>query len=589
MKKIHTLFFYFKLICNTNFFYLLCNVVLAIIKWFHSIANILLVKRILDSLEKGLINESLFYAVIMVVLFLIISIVKEIVTTKQIIARKNINTKLQKKLGEHYVSLPYYITHQHDKQEAYEMAKKCVDKSYAEMFVTNTLNILFGVLTIASITYLVKDFPIWFYIILFIVLVVDIIVYFRQANLLYANYIDETPIERGLYYSRGHLMRPEYAKEIRLYQLNDFITKKTEKSINDFYKLSEKTRKLEMRKIFWTYLAEILQYIGIYAIAIIEYYQNTAMTIGSFSLILTSMTSFSQNIRSISANGVSIYKNMKYIEMFESFMKIKKPSCKNAEYISPYERHHFSFEHVTFRYDGMKEDSLKNISIDFYSDEIISVVGESGAGKTTFVLLLLGFIRPTSGRILVDGTSIESLSKNEYMKLFSPVFQDYSIYNMSIIDNIRLSLDFRSSLFSKVTDGIKLDISKFSNDGATIIGNIYDSNGVDLSGGESQKVALARALYKESAMLILDEPTSALDPRSEFHLYKNFKNIIENRGCIFISHRLASCRLCEKIFVFHDGELVENGSHNDLIQLKGHYYSLFNAQTKKYFSEYGEQ
>lgn len=183
----------------------------------------------------------------------------------------------------------------------------------------------------------------------------------------------------------------------------------------------------------------------------------------------------------------------------------------------------------------------------------------------------------------MDGINIDRVERDKYIRMFSPVFQDYVIYNANIKDNITLSLDYNQDLFMKSIKDVELDLDKFPQGEKTNISNIYEEDGVELSGGESQKVALARAIYKQSAMFIFDEPTAALDPRAECDLYLNFSKIADKRGCVFISHRLASCKLCEKIFVFDKGNLIETGSHEALMRNKGVYHSMFTAQSEKFF------
>lgn len=583
MKKIQTVAFFFKLIWQANKFYLFSIIMLPTLNWLQSMISVIFTQRLLDNLEKASVIGGCVCAAIMLSSFFCISAIQELVSAKQTVSQQDLHTKMRTLLADKYVSLPYHITCRHDRQEEYEMAVKCVDESYAEAFVSKVLSIVFGIGTIGSLLYLLREFPIWLLALFAVVLIVDVIVYIKQADLLYANYVDETPIERGLYYARGGLMRLEFAKEIRLYGLKDFISQKTEASISAFYDQCEKSRKLEMRKALWSYLAEAIQFVGIYALAILDYYKNKAMTIGEFSLILTSTTKFSQVTREIASGSVNIYKNIRYVEMLEDFLKIKYDNECDINNIIPTERHYFCFDHVSFQYDGSDTEVLHDINIEFYSDEKISVVGDNGAGKTTFVLLLLGFLKPTKGQILIDGINIDKVEREKYIHMFSPVFQDYVIYNADIKDNITLSLDYDKDLFVDCTKNVELDLDRFPQGEQTNIGNIYEEDGVELSGGESQKVALARAIYKQSAMFIFDEPTAALDPRAECDLYLNFKRIADKRGCVFISHRLASCKLCEKIFVFDKGKLIETGSHEALMRNKGVYHAMFTAQSEKFF------
>lgn len=583
MKKIKTAIFIFKLTWKANPFYLTSVVAKEVINWIKALASVLLTKELIDALQSGSILSASIFAVVYLSALFLSAILQRIITAKQKAAQNDLHTKTLALLGQHYVELPYDITRHHDNQEIYQMAVKCVNEGYEGAFINYILEIVFGIGVIASMLYVLRIYPIGMFVLLFISFAVDVLANIRQSNLLYNNYVDETPIERSLYYARGTLMFPKYAKELRLYKLNHFVKTKTEEAMLAFYKQSEKTRIQCMPKLLLTYIAEAVQYVGVYAYAIYKYYKDTTLSLGEFSLIITSTVQFSHTVRSMTESGVNLYKNLKYVEMLQSFLELNNfgDDNKNNALFSN-KPHLFQFKNVSFRYSPEGSEVLHDVNVEFSSTDKISIVGENGAGKTTFVLLLLGFLKPTSGEILIDGVDINNIDHKKYIDLFSPVFQDFKIYDATISENVVLSQKYNNS---KVIDSLRLaglDIDKFPKKDKSNIGNIYESDGVELSGGESQKLAMARAIYKTSSMFILDEPTAALDPRAECELYSNFGQISGDRGVIFISHRLASCKLCEKIFVFDEGKLIENGSHEQLMKDNSKYCSLFTAQSQLY-------
>ncbi|HBN83585.1 MAG TPA: ABC transporter ATP-binding protein [Clostridiales bacterium] len=241
---------------------------------------------------------------------------------------------------------------------------------------------------------------------------------------------------------------------------------------------------------------------------------------------------------------------------------------------------------VSYRYEGAKEDTLKNISLKIEPGEHLAVVGLNGAGKTTLVKLICGLVDPTEGSVLYDGIDVREYNRISYYKLFSAMFQQYSIMPVTLeeivaetvpenIDGSKVELSLRQAglweKVSKLPKGVKHEFGK----------TIYD-DGVELSGGEIQKLLLARALYRFAPVMILDEPTAALDPISESKIYKSYNKIMMNRSTIFISHRLASTRFCDRVLLIENGSIIEEGTHESLLSKKGRYHDLFETQAKYY-------
>lgn len=222
----------------------------------------------------------------------------------------------------------------------------------------------------------------------------------------------------------------------------------------------------------------------------------------------------------------------------------------------------FEFCNVSFQYPGQEDYALRNISMTFHAGQKMAVVGMNGSGKTTFIKLLCRLYDPTEGKILLNGIDIRNYNYHEYMQLFSVVFQDFKLLSFELGQNVAGSMDVDLSKANRCLRdagfGIRLD--KLPHGLSTAIYKNFDENGVDISGGEAQKIALARALYKDAPFVILDEPTAALDPVAEFEVYNKMNHMTGNKTAIFISHRLSSCRFCQNIAVFHAGRLIQQGS-----------------------------
>lgn len=243
------------------------------------------------------------------------------------------------------------------------------------------------------------------------------------------------------------------------------------------------------------------------------------------------------------------------------------------------------FRNVSFKYPGQKDYALRNVSLTFHAGQRMAVVGMNGSGKTTFIKLLCRLYDPTEGEILFNGIDIRQYNYNEYMKLFSVVFQDFKLLSFGLGQNVASNMDVDLSKAEQCLRdagfGIRLD--NLPQGLSTTLYKNFDENGIDLSGGEAQKIALARALYKNASFIILDEPTAALDPIAEFEVYNGMNQMIGEKSAVFISHRLSSCRFCQDIAVFHEGRLVQRGSHDVLVSDKsGMYYNLWSAQAQYY-------
>ncbi|MDE6579077.1 MAG: ABC transporter ATP-binding protein/permease, partial [Ruminiclostridium sp.] len=228
---------------------------------------------------------------------------------------------------------------------------------------------------------------------------------------------------------------------------------------------------------------------------------------------------------------------------------------------------------------------LKGVNVTLKQGEHLSVVGLNGAGKTTFVKLLCRLYDPTEGEILLDGVNIKEYDYNEYMNLFSPVFQDFKLFAFSIKENIVLDDDCSDEKLSGLIEQVGLGdkIASLEKGTETMLFKSFDENGIEPSGGEQQKMAIARALYKKAPVVILDEPTAALDPVAEYDIYRQFDSLVGGKTAIYISHRLSSCKFCDRIAVFSEGVIKEYGTHDELVLINnGIYAEMFKAQAKYY-------
>lgn len=246
-------------------------------------------------------------------------------------------------------------------------------------------------------------------------------------------------------------------------------------------------------------------------------------------------------------------------------------------------------ENVSFRYPNSQSDTLKNINLIIKPGEKLAIAGLNGAGKTTLVKLLCGLYRPTKGRITVSGHAIEEYNRDEYYSILSVVFQDICLLPVSIAKNIALCEQgqMNNTILKKVLklSGLYDKVQSLPKKEDTLLLKSIHEEAIELSGGEMQKLALARALYKGGNIIILDEPTAALDPIAESEMYQKYNQLISDATSVFISHRLSSTRFCDRIIFLEDGEIIEEGSHEELMGLSGEYADMFNIQSHYYKEE----
>lgn len=378
-----------------------------------------------------------------------------------------------------------------------------------------------------------------------------------------------------------------YGKEIKTYDLREWLLGKFSVQLKNmivFYRqLNRNTMLYSMLSMILVCIQQFISY-GYLLFRVM----NKFLTVGSFSLFLNTITLFSSTVKSLVGQFISIKQYTVYYESYKKYYKIENVFSSGNEEIGVHvlkdNKIRIEFKNVSFRYPFNTHFSLKKINLTINDGDKIVIVGKNGAGKSTFIKLLLRIYKPTEGVITLNGVDINSIHYEDYLKLFATVFQDYKLFSQSIRENIIFDRDMNDD---KVNDllkklGLNEKISKLNDGINTEIYKIFDKNGYIPSEGEAQKIAFARAISKGSPILILDEPSSALDPKSEFEIYELCEKIIKNKVCLFISHRLAISSLSNRILVFNDGGIVEEGSHSSLMDKKGIYYSMYKMQSKYY-------
>lgn len=412
----------------------------------------------------------------------------------------------------------------------------------------------------------------------------------NKAGSYYARRADSHNLGNRLFGFFGWLgYRQEYAPDVRIYR-QDIIC---DKHNND------KTDIFGSKGIFAKYAKGPIGLYGAASAAVSVIFTGFvyvfvclkawagAFGVGAVTQYISAITKLSGSVSELIATAGDMRNNASFLKLIFEFLEI--PNTMRQGNIPVEKRgscdYEIEFKDVSFKYPGSNEYALKNVNMKFKAGERLAVVGQNGSGKTTFIKLLCRLYDPTEGAVLLNGTDIREYNYLEYMGIFSIVFQDFKLFAFTLGQNVAAKVAYDKELAEKCLRkaGFGDRLETMEDGTETYLYKEFSKNGVDISGGEAQKIALARTLYKEAPFIVLDEPTAALDPIAESEVYSNFNDIVGDKTAIYISHRLSSCRFCNDIAVFHEGKLVQRGSHEQLVtDMNGKYYELWNAQAQYY-------
>lgn len=373
-----------------------------------------------------------------------------------------------------------------------------------------------------------------------------------------------------------------YGKDIRMYNFQEKIksnyTKEIISYINVFKKIKNKEYFLGFIDLFFLLISDFVLYYILISKVI------NGLSIADFSMYLVASISLAEAVKLTANNTSIIIGEGMYINDYFKFMEDMSLDSGGSLSRIMDDTLEIEFKNVSFKYPNTDNWIFQNLNLLIPKRQKLAVVGINGAGKTTLVKLILGLFEPTSGEILINGINIKDFDKFEYYKMFSVVFQEINILSYTIRENITLGLEEGEKKIWDVLDrvGLKEKVESLDKQLDNMMLRIIDEKGAIFSGGENQKLAIARALYKDGNAVILDEPTAALDALAELEIYQGFNDLVKDKTAIYVSHRLASTKFCDKIALFKDSNLVEYGNHEELMQLKKEYYNMFTIQGKYY-------
>ena len=398
---------------------------------------------------------------------------------------------------------------------------------------------------------------------------------------------------RKMNYFSDLAVNKDLAKELRIFDLGDELVDRYESSFERYY---GGLRRLIVRENIWQIVFAVLSAVlNCFFFAMIAYgVFKGDFRIGDYSLYTGALTSIATNVSTLITTSATVYEGTLFIDNLLSFFR-EKPRVvpRIAEPHSPARgvAHTIELRHVSFAYPGTETRVLEDISLSFRPGETVALVGLNGAGKTTLIKLITRLYDPTEGEILLDGRDLRDYDIKELHALFGLIFQDFGKYAVSFGDNIRFgNLKKEGSPDAIRTAAEQANVAGLADilpDGYdTQLMRYFDRNGIELSGGQWQKLSVARAFYSNADILILDEPTASLDPMAEQEIFRRFDELRGDKTTLFVSHRLSSATIASKIVVLEDGRVVEEGTHRELMEKNGKYALLFHTQAKRYLEDH---
>lgn len=564
----------------------LINAVISVIQGLIPFAVIVLIKFLVDFLSHNNLEtqqDKWQFGMLLTasaLAFALNAVLSEIRTYYSEKLSQSVTKQIYNKLHARHTELSLSNYENPDKQDKIHRAVQ--EASFRPLKIINSL--LNGIKSVASVLFLLGLFVFvrWYLILILTVAILPgILVRVRFSRKNYKLKESHSTVEREMYYYNRILTGFPFAKELKLFAFSDFFLKLFSKTQKKLFKEKLALRKSEMQWAVFTQLFAVL--LIFISLGFVSYLKITGeISIGTLVLFFFAFQRGYSVLNDFFRAFTQISEDNIFLQDFTNFLnasdKVDDATHENAKFSLNKE---ISFRNVSFKYETSNRKALSDINITIPAGKTVALVGANGSGKTTLIKLLCGFYQPDSGQIMFDNQHSAQIGQQAICKNISAVFQDFALYNIPAIENLFLgdsshAFDIVKAKNAAQAAGIDEVLEKLPQGYNTMLGTLF-RNGEELSIGQWQKIAIARAFYRDAPLLVLDEPSSALDAASEAQILEKLKKLSENKTAIIISHRLSSVKWADEIYVFDKGSVVEHGKHDDLLMLKGKYFELFTA------------
>lgn len=540
-------------------------------------------------------KDEIWIMVVSVILFALglrlITTLQTVLDNEQIMSMFMGRIDTAKLYEKHLLSIDYEKYESSEGQEKMEAARKAVYRgnewgieAFMLQFPTVVMNFI-GILVYSVIVFRIHWLVLVYMLVTSFILAKINVKIETYDNLHMDDYIQNLTKRSVI---RADVINGEYAKDIRLYHAKSWILKCLEELVQTMSKYWNGKFLIALKEQSLSVIFGLIRDLAVYILLI---YQIGKGKLGIADLLLSVgviagfsvwMSGFLLGIQRMHLNNGTITD----LRNFLAYGDVKEEDKDKEDVKQPGGAHELRLENVGYTYFGNEKATIRNVNLVIHPGEKLALVGMNGAGKSTLIKIICGLYQPTEGKIYLDGQDASTIAREAYFREFSVVFQDVFAFACSIADNVSCQLPHLANR-KKIENcidlaGLRSRVEKMEQQIDTPVTTYLDENGVELSGGQMQKLMLARALYKDAPVLVLDEPTAALDPLAESQMYEAYLEFAKDKTSIFISHRLSSTQFCDRICYMEDGEICEIGSHEELIQLQKGYARMFQTQAQYY-------
>lgn len=566
------------------------NIIISVLQSFFPLVLIWLIKLLIDEITAAVTSGGTAERIIpLVIAVVVIYFLDEISSASAFYVRRNQSVRLEEYMYEllHAKAVRLdLINFEHPGY--YDSLSRAVSEApwRPNSILDNIISMFRGIISLILMAGILLSLHWGATVLLIVVNIPGIWLRLHYADILYNFQKEQTPETRKTAYFNWLLTGDRPSREIRLFGLGDYFISLFKKSYNK--QKAEELNILRKRTLIEA-VTDLFKALSFLILLLIVARQTVSgvLTLGQMAMFILAFRQGMSYIKDVFNSVGSLYEDGLFIGDVFGFLGLKESVTAFPPVITPAGlKSGIVADRVSFTYPGNQKPSLENVSLELKKGEIIALVGPNGAGKSTLVRLLTRLYEPGSGNIRLDGQDIRAMDPQEYRKYFSVVFQDFMLYNLSAGENIRLgniesAKDLSSLRQAARSAGVDELLNNLPKGYDTVMGTLFDESR-DLSWGEWQKIALARALFREAPVLILDEPSSSLDADTEYEIFRRFRDIVRGRTAILITHRLSNVTLADRIVVLENGSVAESGSHDELMKKQGRYYEMYTKQSSRF-------